>query len=97
MLTIAVVCGAGVATSALIASRVREHLDAAEHPAHVIQATVMDLLSPDFRADIVVSTVEIPPALGIPVVSGMPLLLQTTPDVTFSDIDRLLAQLDGPV
>ncbi len=97
MHTIAVVCGAGVATSALIASRVREHLDAAARPAHVIQATVMDLLSPDFRADIVVSTVEIPPALGIPVVSGMPLLLQTTPDVTFSDIDRLLAQLDGPV
>ncbi|UYG18139.1 PTS lactose transporter subunit IIB [Brachybacterium huguangmaarense] len=96
MRTIAVVCGAGVATSALIASRVREHLDAVDRPARVVSATVMDLLSPDFRADIVVSTVEIPPALGIPVVSGMPLLLQTTPDVTFSDIDRLLAQLDGP-
>lgn len=95
MRTIAVVCGAGVATSALIAARVREHLAGAGHPVRVTQATVMDLLSPDFHADLVVSTVEIPPALGIPVVSGMPVLLQTTPDVTFSDIDRLLAELDA--
>lgn len=95
MRTVAIVCGAGVATSALIAARVRDHLADRPSPVRVLQATVMDLLSPEFTADLVVSTVEIPPALGIPVVSGMPLLLQTTPEVTFDGIDRLLDRLDA--
>ncbi|MGP9694545.1 PTS sugar transporter subunit IIB [Brachybacterium sp. AOP25-B2-12] len=95
MRTVAIVCGAGVATSALIAAKVREHLAGRRDPVHVIQATVMDLLSPDFTADLVVSTVEIPAALGIPVVSGMPLLLQTSPEVTFDGVDRLLDRLDA--
>lgn len=95
MPTIAVVCGAGVATSALIAARVREHVKDRPEPVRVVQATVMDLLSPDFDADVVVSTVDIPPALGIPVVSGMPVLLQTAPEVTFADIDRMLEKLPG--
>ncbi|PMC75495.1 MULTISPECIES: PTS sugar transporter subunit IIB [unclassified Brachybacterium] len=95
MLTIAVVCGAGIATSALIAGQVRDHIAASGHRAHVTQATVMDLLSPDFQADLVVSTVDLPPALGIPVVSAMPLLLQTNPAQTFTDIDTLLARITG--
>lgn len=95
MTTIAIVCGAGVATSALIAARVREHVAGRPERIRVVQATVMDLLSPDFTADLVVSTVDIPPALGIPVVSGMPLLLHTAPEVTFTDIDRLLAARGG--
>lgn len=93
MRTIAVVCGAGVATSALIAEQLRGHLGSARS-VRVVQATVMDLLSPDFTADLVVSTVEIPAALGIPVVSGMPVLLQTAPEVTFEDVDRQLALLE---
>jgi len=93
VLTIAVVCGAGIATSALIAEQVREHVASRGHDAQVVQSTVMDLLSPDFTADLVVSTVDLPAALGIPVVSGMPLLLGTSPDVTYSDIDRLLEQM----
>ena len=66
MLTIAVVCGAGIATSALIAEQVREHVTSRGHDAQVVQSTVMDLLSPDFTADLVVSTVELPAALGSP-------------------------------
>lgn len=95
MRTIAVVCGAGVATSALIAARVREHVASRPEKVRVVQATVMDLLSPDFTADLVVSTVEIPQALGIPVVSGMPVLLQTTPEVTFHGVDALLEKLEA--
>lgn len=96
MPTIAIVCGAGVATSTLIAARVREHLASHPSPVRVVQATVMDLLSPEFDADIVVSTVTIPDSLGIPAVSGMPVLLQTCPELTFEDIDRLLARIgDG--
>ena len=94
MLTIAIVCGAGIATSALVAEQVREHIDARGRRVTVVQATVMDLLSSDFHADLVVSTVDLPDALGIPRVSGMPLLLGTNPKVTFDDIDRLLERID---
>ena len=94
MLTIAIVCGAGIATSALVAEQVREHIAAGGRRVTVVQATVMDLLSSDFHADLVVSTVDLPDALGIPRVSGMPLLLGTNPQVTFDDIDRLLERID---
>jgi PTS system galactitol-specific IIB component len=94
MLTIAIVCGAGIATSALIAEQVREHIASRDRRVTVVQATVMDLLSSEFHADLVVSTVNLPDALGIPQVSGMPLLLGTNPQVTFDDIDRLLARID---
>ena len=94
MLTIAIVCGAGIATSALVAEQVREHIAARGRSVTVVQATVMDLLSSDFHADLVVSTVDLPDALGIPRVSGMPLLLGTNPKVTFDDIDRLLERID---
>ena len=94
MLTIAIVCGAGITTSSLIAEQVRDHLDSRGREAHVVQATVMDLLSADFRADLVISTVDLPGALGIPQISGMPLLLGTNPQVTYDDIDRLLQRID---
>jgi PTS system galactitol-specific IIB component len=94
MLTIAIVCGAGIATSALIAEQVREHIASRDRRVTVVQATVMDLLSSEFHADLAVSTVNLPDALGIPQVSGMPLLLGTNPQVTFDDIDRLLARID---
>lgn len=97
MLTIAIVCGAGIATSALLARQVREHVAPRGPHLRVVQATVMDLLSPDFTADLVVSTVDLPDALGIPRVSGMPLLLGTRPEQTYLDIDEQLDRLDrGP-
>ena len=95
MLTIAIVCGAGIATSVIVAEQVRDHLTSLGRDAHVVQATVMDLLSADFQADLVVSTVDLPAALGIPQVSGMPLLLGTNPQVTYDDIDRQLARIDA--
>ncbi|MGO1199049.1 MAG: PTS sugar transporter subunit IIB, partial [Dermabacteraceae bacterium] len=49
MLTIAIVCGAGIATSALVAEQVRDHIASRGREAHVVQATVMDLLSADFQ------------------------------------------------
>lgn len=94
MLTIAIVCGAGIATSALLARQVREHVASRAGRHHVVQATVMDLLSPDFSADLVVSTVDLPDALGIPRISGMPLLLGTRPEQTYQDIDEQLDRLE---
>ena len=94
MLTLAIVCGAGIATSPLIAEQVREHIASRGRRVTVVQATVMDLLSSDFHADLVVTTVDLPDALGIPRISGMPLLLGTSPQVTYDDIDRELERID---
>jgi PTS system galactitol-specific IIB component len=88
MRSIAVVCGAGVTVSTYLADRIRAHVRERELPVQVFQATVMDLLSQDFRADLIVSTVDLSTDLGIPVVSGMPLLLGTNPGQTFEDIER---------
>ena len=94
MHTIAIVCVAVIATSALIAEQVREHIASRGRRVTVVQATVMDLLSSDFHADLVVTTVDLPDALGIPRISGMPLLLGTSPQVTYDDIDRELERID---
>jgi PTS system galactitol-specific IIB component len=90
MRTIAVVCGAGVTVSANLADRIRAHVQERGLPVQVVQATVLDLLSRDFRADLVVSTVDLSQALDMPVVSGMPLLLGTNPGQTFEEIERVL-------
>lgn len=93
MITIAIVCGAGTAASARIAAEVRGRLEREGRRARVVQATVMDLLSPAFRADLVVTTVALPALIGVPQVSGMPLLLGTGAEPAFAEIVRLLDRL----
>lgn len=90
MQRVAIVCGAGQVTSMLLMKQVADHLAKEGIPAEVLQATVMDLLSPQFTADVVVSTVMIPEALGIPVVSGMPLLLNSHPEHALATLVKLL-------
>jgi PTS system galactitol-specific IIB component len=94
--TIAVVSGSGVTAAAHLARQVREHLAQRGIQAHVLPTTVMDMLSQDFHADLIIATVEIPQSLRIPVVSGMPLLLETDPRVVFDDVERLLARASLP-
>lgn len=95
MPTIAIVCGASVTASAMIAEKVRARVASSGRRPRVIESSVMDLLSPSFRADLVVTTVDLPDALGIPRVSGMPLLLGTNPEATYEAIERELTELEG--
>ncbi|PWH06664.1 PTS lactose transporter subunit IIB [Brachybacterium endophyticum] len=92
MRTIAVVSGSGVTASAQLARQMHDHLDRRQIQAHVLPTTVMDMLSQDFHADLIIATVEIPQSLRIPVISGMPLLLDTNPQLVFDDVERLLAR-----
>ena len=87
---VAVVCGAGVATSSVIRKRIEAHYAVRKIDVNVTQATVMDLLSPQFSADAIVTTVTIPTSIGIPQLSGMPLLLGTDSSVTFEALDQVL-------
>lgn len=90
MRTIAVVSDTGGAFSARIADLIRAELAPRSADIRILHATALDLLSPAFAADLIVTTVETPASLGIPVVSGMPLLLGTNPAPVFADIVRLL-------
>lgn len=90
MRSISVVCGAGVATSALIAAQLSDHFAHKGADVQVRLATVMDLISPQFRTDAIVATVQIPNSIGIPVVSGMPILLGMDASLTFDELERIL-------
>jgi PTS system galactitol-specific IIB component len=70
------VCGTGIATSAVLRVKIEEYLD-----EHNMQATVQQLrvaeLNPGFvDADVIVSTTAIPPEIQekAPVVDGIPLI-----------------------
>ncbi|EWS81099.1 hypothetical protein [Brachybacterium phenoliresistens] len=94
MRTIAVITSVGSTTSTLIAARIRDHFADQGRDVRVDRYTVMDLLSTDVSADVAVSTLELPTSLGMPVVSGMPLVLETSPDRTLEEIAHHLDQLD---
>lgn len=69
-----VVCGSGLARSALIACRVREHLETDGVDAVVENGKLMDLLAADHDADLIVTTLSLPD-MGVPVLDGMDVLL----------------------
>lgn len=91
MKVIAVVCGAGVLTSGMIAAQIAEYFESRGEAISVVQATVMDLLSPAFTADAIVTTVTLPDSIGIPQVSGMPLLIGTDPAPVYANLLEFLA------
>lgn len=74
MKKVLIICGTGVATSTVVATKVREHLDAAGIGAEVFQGKVMDLVGGGAGADLIVSTTEVPAEVTIPVVRALPLL-----------------------
>ncbi|WP_058234494.1 PTS sugar transporter subunit IIB [Devriesea agamarum] len=86
MKTVFVVCGAGMATSAVLAGRLRENLRRCGLNAAVRHGNVMDILSADFKADLIVSTVPLPQDFDIPVVPGLPMLSGKNPAETLEAV-----------
>ncbi len=91
-----VVCGTGVATSTVVASRVRDHLSARPDAGRftVGQGKVADLLSGSGSADLIVATTDVPSAVGVPVVPAVPLLTGLGADAVYARIDAEIAALD---
>ncbi|MFC0676054.1 PTS lactose transporter subunit IIB [Brachybacterium hainanense] len=94
MRTIAVITHVGSTTATMVGARIRDHFAERGRPVRIARYTVMDLLAADIRADVAVSTLELPTTLGMPVVSGMPLVLDTAPQRTLEEIEELLDRLD---
>lgn len=90
MKRILIVCGTGVATSTVIASKVRDHLQAKGIEANISQGKVMDLLGGHVDADLIVATTEVPESVTIPTVAALPLLTGVGQQAVYDEIDRLL-------
>ena len=91
MKRVLIICGTGVATSTVVAMKVRDHLAERGIAAQVDQGKVMDLLSGDVSADLIVATTEVPSTVQIPVVAGLPLITGVGEQAVFDQIDRALA------
>lgn len=72
--SVLVVCGTGIATSTMVATKVKEYADKhAMTPLQVRQGKVMDLLRVA-DADVIVATTQVPNSVKIPVINAIPLL-----------------------
>lgn len=92
MKRILIVCGTGVATSTVVAAKVRDHLSEAGISATVDQGKVMDLVRGDINADLIVATTQVPDSVAIPVVAALPLLTGIGEEAVFEQIDSQLRQ-----
>lgn len=88
--TVLVICGTGVATSTLVASKVAEACTDAGIDADVRQGKVMDLVHGSADADLIVATTEVPASVSVPVVAGMPFLTGVGADAA---VEEILAHL----
>lgn len=84
--TVLVICGTGVATSTLVASKVKEACADAGIDVDVRQGKVMDLVSGSVDGDLIVSTTEVPSSVTVPVVAGMPFLTGIGADAAVEEI-----------
>lgn len=94
MKTVLVICGTGVATSTVVATKVRDHCQANGLSVEVRQGKVMDLLSGTHGVDLVVATTQIPSTVTVPVVAGLPFLTGVGVDATLAEIVKHLTSGD---
>ncbi len=90
MKRVLIICGTGIATSTVVAIKVREHLLEAGIEAIVDQGKVMDLLNGEVNADLIVATTEVPSSVKVPVVAALPLLIGIGEEKVFEEIDTYL-------
>jgi PTS system galactitol-specific IIB component len=69
-----VVCGTAIATSTLVAMRIREAAEAEGLQVQMTQARASEVSSYAGQVDLIVSSVGISTDVGVPVISAIPLL-----------------------
>jgi PTS system galactitol-specific IIB component len=69
-----VICGTGVATSTVVAVKIKEFLLEEGIPVVISQGKVMDIVRGIEGYDLIVSTTPIPKTVTIPVIQGLPFL-----------------------
>ncbi|HOQ53770.1 MAG TPA: PTS galactitol transporter subunit IIB [Micropruina sp.] len=91
MKRVLIICGTGIATSTVVASKVRDHLQEVGLQASVDQGKVMDLLRGDIEADLIVATTDVPDTVTVPVVRAIALLTGFGEDEVYRQIDSHLS------
>ena len=91
MKKVLVICGTGVATSTMVASSIKDHCAAQGIDVQVSQGKVMDLLSGDPDADVIVATTSVPDSITVPVVAGLPFLTGMGQDAALAEVVRHLS------
>lgn len=91
MKKVLVICGTGVATSTVVAAKVRDHLAARGIGADVVQGKVMDLVGRDAAADLIVATTDVPASVTVPVIRALPLLTGIGQEEVLDEIARALS------
>ena len=90
MKKVLVICGTGVATSTVVAVKIKDHLDAEGIPATITQGKVMDIVRGIEGYDLIVATTPIPDSVKIPVIQGVSFLTGIGTEKTLSEIAEAL-------
>lgn len=90
MKRVLIICGTGIATSTVVATKVREHLEEVGIPAVVDQGKVMDLVRGEANADLIVATTDVPASVQIPVVRALALLTGIGEEAVYAEIESHL-------
>ncbi|MGP9747186.1 PTS sugar transporter subunit IIB [Brachybacterium sp. AOP29-B2-41] len=91
MKKVLIICGTGVATSTVVAAKVRDHLAGQGIDANIIQGKVMDLVGGDVDADLIVATTDVPATVTVPVIRALPLLTGIGQEKALDEIARALS------
>ena len=90
-----VACGSGIATSTVIATRVRELLDDIVFSCKGVQWLISDVdgLAPDY--DIIVSSTRVPDTVKTPAVFAINYLTGMNKEATDAEILKIVKELDA--
>jgi PTS system galactitol-specific IIB component len=86
-----VICGTGVATSTVVAMKIREFCESRNIPVVVSQGKVMDIVRGIEGFDLIVATTPIPSKITIPVIEGLSFLTGIGLDATLEKIAQALS------
>lgn len=87
-----IICGTGIATSTVVADKVRTHLERKGIPVQVEQTKVSEVLRGAEGYDLIVSTTQVPSSVTTPVVQGLPFLTGVGVEQALGDIERALTE-----
>ncbi len=85
-----ILCGTGIATSTVMATKVREYCAQQGIDVDIDQTKVMETLRGIEGYDLVVSTTQVPSSVTAPVVNGLPFITGVGLDATLQEIGERL-------
>jgi PTS system galactitol-specific IIB component len=87
---ILIVCGTGIATSTMIADKVRTHLKQRGIDVKVDQTKVSELHRGARGYDLIVATTQVPASVDVPVVKGLPFLTGVGVEQALAEVESKL-------